>query len=60
MENLPAFYTATPFQQHRRPTREVTVGGLPMGGSQPLRIQSMANVPTLETEACVRQIILLA
>ena len=60
MENLPAFYTATPFRQHRRTTREVNIGGIPMGGSQPLRIQSMANVPTLETEACAQQIIRLA
>ena len=31
-----------------------------MGASNPVRIQSMANIPTLETDACVRQIIRLA
>ena len=60
MENLPAFYTPDPFRQQRRITREVSVGGIAMGGNQPLRIQSMTNVPTIETEACVRQIIRLA
>ncbi|MBQ6667204.1 MAG: (E)-4-hydroxy-3-methylbut-2-enyl-diphosphate synthase [Bacteroidales bacterium] len=60
MEKTPAFYTRNPFLSCRRLTREVSVGGTVMGGGQPVRIQSMANIPTMETEACVRQIIRLA
>lgn len=39
----------------RRPTSEVHVGTVAIGGSNPVRIQSMTNTPTLDTEASVRQ-----
>ena len=44
-----------PFQ--RLPTRIVNVGGLPMGGSYPIRVQSMTNTDTLDTEGTVAQAI---
>ncbi|MBO4282085.1 MAG: (E)-4-hydroxy-3-methylbut-2-enyl-diphosphate synthase [Bacteroidales bacterium] len=60
MENNLPPYTPSPFRHHRRETRVVDVGGIPLGGSHPIRIQSMTNIPTLETEACVQQIVRLA
>jgi (E)-4-hydroxy-3-methylbut-2-enyl-diphosphate synthase len=41
----------------RRKTKVVTIGGIPLGGDYPVRIQSMTNTNTLDTEATVRQII---
>ncbi len=41
-------------------SNEITVGNLPLGGNQPVRIQSMTNTPTQDTEATVNQIIRLA
>ena len=43
------------FNYERRETNEVNVGALPMGGDNPIRIQSMTNTSTLDTEACVAQ-----
>lgn len=43
----------------RRKTREVAIGHLPLGSDHPIRIQSMTNTDTLNTEACVKQIITL-
>ncbi|MDR0668011.1 MAG: (E)-4-hydroxy-3-methylbut-2-enyl-diphosphate synthase [Prevotellaceae bacterium] len=39
----------------RRKTHEVTIGGLPMGGEQPIRTQSMCNTPTQDVDASVAQ-----
>ncbi len=36
-------------------TREVHVGGVPLGGRYPVRLQSMASSPTSDTEACVEE-----
>lgn len=36
-------------------TREVNIGGLKMGGDNPIRIQSMTTTDTLDTEATVAQ-----
>lgn len=55
--DLPSFYRSKPFEYCRRISREVQIGNVPMGGDNPIRIQSMTNVPTLETEACVQQIV---
>ncbi len=41
-------------------SREITIGNLRLGGSQPVRIQSMTNTPTLDTDATVAQAIRLA
>jgi len=38
-------------------TREVNIGGIPLGGSHPIRIQSMTNTDTLNTEATIAQCI---
>ena len=39
----------------RRKSSVVHVGGLDMGGENPIRIQSMTTTNTLDTEACVAQ-----
>ncbi len=39
----------------RRPTREVKVGTLGIGGENPIRIQSMTNTVTTDVEASARQ-----
>ena len=43
------------FNYHRRPTTEVHIGNTPLGGDNPIRIQSMTNTHTHETEASVEQ-----
>lgn len=43
------------FNYSRRQAIEVNVGATPMGGTNPIRLQSMTNVPTMDTEACVEQ-----
>lgn len=42
--------------RRRLRTREVMVGHIPMGGSHPVRLQSMTNTDTLDTQATVEQI----
>ncbi len=41
-------------------SREITIGNLRLGGNQPVRIQSMTNTPTMDTDATVAQVIRLA
>ncbi len=36
-------------------TKVVTIGGIPLGGQNPIRIQSMTNTNTLDTQATVDQ-----
>ena len=48
-------YTADLFSYRRRPTREVMVGGVGFGGSNPIRVQSMITSDTMDTAACVVQ-----
>lgn len=45
------------FNYRRRMSREVTIGSLKMGGVNPVRIQSMTNTSTLDTEGSVEQAI---
>lgn len=45
----------TPFSYQRRETVVVYIGELPLGGGHPLRVQSMANVSSLETEQAIEQ-----
>lgn len=33
----------------------MNIGAVPLGGPNPIRIQSMTNTPTQDTEACVAQ-----
>ena len=43
------------FNYSRRKANEVYVGATPMGGANPIRIQSMTNTVMMDTEACVEQ-----
>lgn len=45
------------FNYTRRKTLEVHIGNTPLGGENPIRIQSMANVSTMDTELAVEQAI---
>ena len=49
-----------PFYQQRRPTREVMVGNVGIGGGNPVRVQSMITCDTMDTAACVRETMVLA
>ena len=48
------------FDYRRRETCEVRIGGTPLGSAHPVRVQSMTNVPTMDTEACVAQTLRIA
>ncbi len=41
----------------RRKTREVTIGDVPLGGDNPIRVQSMTTVDTMDTLGSVEQVI---
>ena len=41
----------------RRMTRVVTIGDVPLGGDNPIRIQSMTTVDTMDTIGSVEQVI---
>ncbi len=43
------------FNYQRRPSSVVQIGKIPMGGSYPIRLQSMTTTATTDTEACVEQ-----
>lgn len=43
------------FNYVRRSSSETYVGATPLGGQNPIRIQSMTNTVTMDTEACVEQ-----
>lgn len=43
------------FNYTPRHSHEVKIGNRPLGGDQPLRIQSMTTTATTDTEGCVRQ-----
>jgi (E)-4-hydroxy-3-methylbut-2-enyl-diphosphate synthase len=53
-------YCGSRFQTVRRGTREVLVGGVGVGGSNPVRIQSMTTSDTQDVAATVRQSVALA
>lgn len=48
------------FDYRRRRTREVNVGGTPLGGNNPIRVQSMTNTSTMDTQGSVEQCITIA
>jgi len=52
MENL--------FAYNRRKTWKISVGNVSMGGNYPIRVQSMTNTNTLDTQKTVEQILQLA
>jgi (E)-4-hydroxy-3-methylbut-2-enyl-diphosphate synthase len=43
------------FNYHRRPTVDVHIGNLTLGGNHRIAIQTMTNTNTLDTEASVAQ-----
>jgi (E)-4-hydroxy-3-methylbut-2-enyl-diphosphate synthase len=53
-------YIEDPFVPHRRRTREVRVGDVGIGGSNPIRIQSMTTTDTRDTQGTADQTELLA
>jgi (E)-4-hydroxy-3-methylbut-2-enyl-diphosphate synthase len=48
-------YCDNPYQYSRRVTREVMVGGVGLGGANPIRVQSMITCDTMDTEASIGQ-----
>ena len=40
----------------RKQTRQINIGGIPVGGGAPISVQSMTNTRTTDTESTVRQI----
>ena len=48
---------SNPSGYQRRFTTVTHVGGTPMGGDNPIRIQSMTTTNTMDTEACIQQAI---
>nr|HPR31255.1 flavodoxin-dependent (E)-4-hydroxy-3-methylbut-2-enyl-diphosphate synthase [Prolixibacteraceae bacterium] len=48
-------YCKTLTEYRREKTCEVSIGGVPLGGNNPIRIQSMTDTDTLDTEATVQQ-----
>ena len=44
----------------RRPTRRITLGGVPIGGDAPITVQSMTTTKTADAEATLTQIYALA
>ena len=43
----------------RRPTRQIMVGNVAVGGDAPISVQSMTNTETTDVDATLRQIALL-
>lgn len=57
IENLSAFkkYCISLTEYKRYKTREVQIGSIPLGGNNPIRIQSMTTTDTMDTKATVEQ-----
>lgn len=55
----PLQYCEHPFFYRRRPTHEVKAGEVGIGGTNPLRVQSMTIADTMDTAATVRETIQL-
>ena len=50
-----------PFRDiHRRKTKEINVGDIKIGGTNPISVQSMTNTPTKDAKATIKQIIKIA
>ncbi len=43
------------FNYHRRTSSVVEIGNTPLGGTNPVRVQTMGNISTMDTDAAVRQ-----
>src|SRR5713226_861124 len=48
-------YCPDPYLYRRRVTREVRVGGVGIGGNNPIRVQSMITCDTMDTVASIQQ-----
>ena len=53
-------YCASSFHAQRRAAREVRVGSVGIGGSNPIRVQSMITCDTMDTAASIQQTLDLA
>ena len=56
----PLRYCPDLLRYSRRPTREVMVGNVGIGGDHPIRLQSMITSDTRDTRACVAEVLGLA
>ena len=54
---IPETFSDSPFAYSRFRTREVKVGNVGVGGTNPIRIQSMTISDTMDTEATVKEAI---
>lgn len=43
------------FNYNRRTSSVVNIGNTPLGGNNPVRIQSMTNTSTMDTDGCIQQ-----
>jgi len=50
-------YTNSLTNYNRRKTREVMIGNVPMGGDNPIRVQSMTTIDTMDTQGSVDQVL---
>ncbi|WP_367210259.1 (E)-4-hydroxy-3-methylbut-2-enyl-diphosphate synthase [Sphingobacterium sp. R2] len=57
MLTLPGIYCNSKVDYSRWKTREIQIGNTPMGGDNPIRIQSMTTVDTMDTMGSVEQTI---
>lgn len=57
MNKTPGLYCNSLTQYKRHATREVYVGNIPLGGNNPIRIQSMTTTDTMDTIKTVEQTI---
>ena len=53
-------HCVSPYAYQRRVTREVMIGGVGVGGANPIRVQSMITCDTMDTEASIAQTMELA
>jgi len=53
-------YCASPYLYQRRATREVMIGHVGVGGTNPIRVQSMITCDTMDTDASIAQTMELA
>ena len=53
-------YCGDLYRYQRRLTRAVNIGGVGVGGDNPIRVQSMLTSDTRDTEACVKEALELA
>jgi (E)-4-hydroxy-3-methylbut-2-enyl-diphosphate synthase len=54
---VPLRYCPSLLSYRRRPTREVMVGRVGIGGDNPIRVQSMITSDTRDTPACVKEVL---